>query len=156
MIIWNWITGILIALIIIPLLLSVLSRFQEHENGLEDGKLHTCPNSPNCVQSEESRHSSYAKPLHYTVTHVSAWHSAEKTIQEMGGNIITNEDGYLHAIFASPLFRFIDDMELRQDKANRTIHFRSSSRVGYSDLGANKKRIDKFRQKVNLKSGQNV
>ncbi len=47
---------------------------------------------------------------------------------------------YLHAECKSRIFGFTDDLEvlIMQNK----IYFRSSSRVGYGDLGVNKKRLD--------------
>ena len=45
----------------------------------------------------------------------------------------------------SGLFRFIDDIELRFDDATQRIEVRSGSRVGYSDMGVNRKRIDALR-----------
>ena len=37
------------------------------------------------------------------------------------------------------------DLELRMDKENGLIHVRSGSRVGYSDIGANRRRVEDFR-----------
>ena len=57
--------------------------------------------------------------------------------------IISQEDNYLHATFTSKLFRFVDDVELLLD--GDKVHVRSVSRVGYSDLGANRKRVEAIR-----------
>ncbi len=56
--------------------------------------------------------------------------------------IITATGEYLHAECTSPIFRFVDDVEFLVDPASRTIHFRSASRVGYSDFGVNRKRME--------------
>ncbi|MEZ5467356.1 MAG: DUF1499 domain-containing protein [Lysobacterales bacterium] len=42
--------------------------------------------------------------------------------------------------------RFIDDIELRFDDAAGQIQVRSGSRVGYSDLGVNRKRVEALRK----------
>jgi len=52
---------------------------------------------------------------------------------------------YLHVEFRSTLFRFVDDVEFVIDEPQGLIHIRSASRVGYSDLGANRKRMEKIR-----------
>lgn len=63
--------------------------------------------------------------------------------------VVSRDDGYLHAVFTSRIFRFKDDFEARleagSDPAEAKIHVRSASRVGYSDLGANRRRVDAVR-----------
>lgn len=62
----------------------------------------------------------------------------------MGGQVIREESGYLHAVFRSRVFRFIDDLELRLDREQGAIHLRSAARSGYSDLGVNRKRAEQL------------
>ncbi len=58
--------------------------------------------------------------------------------------IVTASESYLHAEFRSAVFRFVDDVEfLVQD---HVIQVRSASRLGYSDLGVNRKRVEALRQ----------
>lgn len=56
--------------------------------------------------------------------------------------VVSSTDRYLHAEFTSALFRFVDDVEFLIDPDAKQIHFRSASRVGYSDLGANRRRME--------------
>lgn len=56
--------------------------------------------------------------------------------------LVVEQATYLHVTFQSALFGFVDDVEFYFDEANKLIHFRSASRTGYSDLGANRKRMD--------------
>ena len=63
-----------------------------------------------------------------------------------GNHIATQEDDYIHAVFTSRLFRFKDDVEFYIDAAAEQVHFRSGSRVGYSDMGANRKRYLAFKE----------
>jgi len=63
--------------------------------------------------------------------------------------IISSTDNYIHAEFTSLIFRFVDDVEFYFDDQKPVIHVRSASRVGYSDLGANRKRIEALRQRFN-------
>jgi uncharacterized protein (DUF1499 family) len=51
---------------------------------------------------------------------------------------------YLAATFRTPLLGFIDDLEARLDREAGVIQLRSASRVGHSDLGANRKRIERL------------
>ena len=69
----------------------------------------------------------------------------KNSIKEMGGSIQAENDNYLAATFTSSIFRFVDDLEIRFDADRIMIHMRSASRVGYSDRGINKKRIEGFK-----------
>jgi uncharacterized protein (DUF1499 family) len=60
---------------------------------------------------------------------------------------LIEEDGeYLHYEFTS--FRFVDDVEFVFDEGSKTIHFRSASRVGYGDLGVNRRRMENIRSSL--------
>lgn len=59
--------------------------------------------------------------------------------------IVTRQDRYLHATFTSRIFRWVDDVELLVDEDAGVVHFRSASRVGHSDLGVNRKRMETIR-----------
>jgi len=58
---------------------------------------------------------------------------------------VVEEDTYWHIEFRSRVFRFVDDVEFLFDAQTRLIHVRSASRVGRSDLGVNRKRVEKIR-----------
>jgi uncharacterized protein (DUF1499 family) len=55
--------------------------------------------------------------------------------------IIMDEGDYIHAQFTTSLFRFVDDVEFLIDEKEKLIRFRSASRKGYYDFGANRKRM---------------
>ncbi len=62
--------------------------------------------------------------------------------------IITESENYLHVECTSFLFRFVDDLEILLDDQQKLIHFRSASRVGYSDLGVNRQRVELIKEKL--------
>lgn len=66
-------------------------------------------------------------------------------LNEPRTTIVREEAGYLHAEVRSFLFRFVDDVEFLLDEDNRLIHVRSASRTGYSDLGVNRRRVERIR-----------
>ncbi|MDH5182743.1 MAG: DUF1499 domain-containing protein [Gammaproteobacteria bacterium] len=121
--------------------------------GLTNGRLAKCPYTPNCVCSEypnNSRH--YVTPLLFLQDNNSVHYVIIKAvIKEMGGHIVHENDNYLAAIFSSSVFGFVDDVEIRFDPANRIIHMRSASRVGYSDAGVNTKRLQSLKVAYNSK-----
>jgi uncharacterized protein (DUF1499 family) len=75
-----------------------------------------------------------------------AWKRLREAIQTLGGTIEEERDGYLRAIVTSRVFRFVDDLECRMVVAVGVIHVRSASRVGYWDLGVNRKRVEALRE----------
>ncbi len=59
--------------------------------------------------------------------------------------VIEQRPTYLYAEFRSRWFGFVDDVEFLLDAEARLIHVRSASRLGYSDLGVNRARIERLR-----------
>ncbi len=88
----------------------------------------------------------FVEPLRFEDDVATAWERAQRAVIELGGAILRVDNGYLAATFKTPLFRFVDDVELRLDGTNRVIHVRSASRVGRSDLGENRKRVAELRR----------
>lgn len=129
-------------------ILSLLSRGGSPA-GKQDGRLYPCPESPNCVCSEYPHKDAFVEPLHFVGDADTAWARAQKTVLDMGGEISRVDSGYLAATFQTPLFRFVDDVELRLDAPAKAIHIRSASRVGHSDFGTNRKRVESLRNRFN-------
>jgi uncharacterized protein (DUF1499 family) len=117
--------------------------------GVVDGRLHDCPNSPNCVSSQASSPSHQIEPLRWSAEESAeaAWSRLNTLIgQQPRARVVTATDGYLHATFTSLMLRFVDDLECLLDRDAKLIHIRSASRVGYSDLGVNRKRVERLRK----------
>ena len=137
--------SILTLVILITIVLSTVSCSRKPQLGLSHNQLLPCPSTPNCVCSEYPVQSVFAPPLTFTGHPDESWQRARKTITAMGGRIVEDNNYYLHTVFTSRFFRFVDDLELRLVETAGVIHFRSASRFGYSDLGVNRKRIETFR-----------
>lgn len=122
-------------------------------SGLVGGMLSKCSNKPNCVCSEHKDDAShYINPiiLPQNIT-FDAFPLLKSVIRDMGGKVQLKSDNYLAATFTSSLFKFVDDLEIRIDPTKNTIHIRSASRVGYSDMGVNKKRTELLKKLFNIK-----
>ena len=131
--------AVLLVLIIGGLLFLSFQSKSGSAPGLVDGKLSACPPSPNCVSSEAGTPDSHrVEPLP-----LAAWEKLPEAIAEMGGDIIVRDDSYIAAEIRTPLMQFVDDVEFR--KGDAAVHVRSASRVGHSDMGANKKRVEELR-----------
>ena len=116
--------------------------------GVIGGRLSACPESPNCVssQSNDKRHA--IEPLRYEGSAESALQQLIKTVQGMKrARVVTVDGRYVHVEFTSFLFRFVDDAEFLLDEEAKTIRVRSASRIGYSDLGVNRKRVEAIRSR---------
>ncbi len=122
--------------------------------GVQAGKLAACPSSPNCVSSQSLDAEHKIEPLTYNSTTVEAMAQLKKVIEsEERTKILSETPNYLYAEFSSKLMGFVDDVEFYLDEAAKFIHVRSASRLGQSDLGVNRKRIETIRAKFNeLKS----
>ena len=110
-------------------------------------KLSPCPASPNCVSSLSTDRKHSVEPLQYTGSPDEARQKILEILGTMERTNVTRADAdYIHAEFRSRIFKFVDDLELFFPTEGGVIHIRSASRVGYSDLGANRKRVEQIRQ----------
>ncbi len=153
-----FIISILIAVAIVAILLvSAQSSKSGSAVGLVDGVLADCPSKPNCFCSENKNDSEhYVEPINYGDLEFEAVVETLKSIVvECGGEVQKHDNAYLGSTFSSPLLGFVDDVEFRIDRTEKKVHIRSASRVGHSDLGANKKRISTIKKLFQQKSLKN-
>lgn len=146
----------LLSFVVAGIALFVLSMMSKAGNapGLVNNKFIQCPDRKNCVSSEDKKNSShYVEPIKCKTPKVADdLKVLKKVIQNAGGLLQTEKDGYAAFTFTSKVFGFIDDLEIRHDEMNKIIHIRSASRVGYSDRGVNSKRVEIIRKLFNENS----
>jgi uncharacterized protein (DUF1499 family) len=114
--------------------------------GLVEGRLRPCPNKPNCVctQATDERHKIDA--IAFTGTPEEAIERLKSVVKSMPRmKIVTAEGHYMHVECRTLIMRFVDDVEFAVDGENKTIHFRSASRLGYGDWGVNRRRMEAIR-----------
>ena len=130
---------ILVVAVLGGLLVLALISQRGKARGLSNGRLAPVGPRPNVVCSEpDTPPDVQVAPLPATLT------DAKAAVERMGGTVIEETDSYLAATFQTRLFRFTDDLELR-DAGDGTVHVRSSSRVGHSDMGTNRRRVERLR-----------
>jgi uncharacterized protein (DUF1499 family) len=118
--------------------------------GIHSGQLAPCPNSPNCVSSFSQDASHKIEPLTYNSAPTVAMANLKQAIASLDKTkIIDQTDNYLYVEFTSSLIGFVDDVEFLLDQGAKVIHVRSASRLGESDLGVNRKRIETIRTQLN-------
>jgi uncharacterized protein (DUF1499 family) len=115
--------------------------------GVQEGKLADCPSSPNCVSSQSQDADHQIEPLRYEGTTADAIAALKATIESLPRTkIIQVSDNYLYAEFTSALMGFVDDVEFYVNPSKSVIEVRSASRLGESDLGVNRQRIEEIRK----------
>jgi len=119
---------------------------QRPENsGVQNGRLADCPSSPNCVSSQAADKKHSLPPFHYQGEKEAAFKKLKKIITSIKGTAIVAETlDYLHIECRSKVMGFVDDLEFFFPD-EKIIHVRSASRLGYSDFGVNRKRVENLR-----------
>ena len=112
--------------------------------GVREGKLAACPGTPNCVNSQSDDGKSKIEPLPMV-----SIAELKKVVEGMERTtIVESTDNYLYAEFQSKLMGFVDDVEFYVDSAANAVQVRSASRLGQSDAGVNRKRIEEIRSRL--------
>ncbi|MFP6601638.1 MAG: DUF1499 domain-containing protein [Pirellulaceae bacterium] len=119
----------------------------DRKPGNPDSQLAPCPSRPNCVCSQDTsaRHAidpllvpaSLADPFEQLVQLIRSWPRTR---------LVRQTANYLHVEVRTFLFRFVDDVEFYWEPEKSFIHIRSASRLGYSDLGTNRRRLERVRR----------
>jgi len=119
---------------------------QEPDNlGVHEGQLAPCPARPNCVSSDAADAEHLVAAYVLNAAPEPSWATVREIVAAYPRTtIVTVDDTYLHAECRSRLFGFVDDLELHLRPDDAIIAIRSASRVGYSDLGANRARVDEI------------
>lgn len=114
--------------------------------GVGNGDLAPCPDTPNCVSSQATDNEHGVDPLSYTGSVADA---REQLLAVLNGmprsEIVTQTDTYIHAVFRSATMGFPDDTEFVFDTDANVIHVRSAARMGAGDMGVNRNRVQAIR-----------
>lgn len=110
--------------------------------------LAACPDSPNCVNSEAERGDShFVEPIALGKQIEADWKALKAFAADIKRSKVLHEsEDYLHVQVSSFSRLFRDDLELRLLNEQGLVHIRSASRLGYSDFGVNRKRVEALRQ----------
>jgi len=156
--------SLIVGLIIILLLISLTRFFAAKSKpklslGIQsNGELQTCPKSPNCVSSfaDSSDKEHYISPLKVDQESWSKLKTDLKKYFELQPRYSLQKESknYLYYIQKSKMFGFIDDVEILLLPEKGELHFRSSSRLGYDDLGVNRKRIEEVLKEIKLRESK--
>ncbi len=135
-----------VGFVLFRLMIPQLSPMPENLGVTAEGRLADCPDSPNCVSTSATTAEHSITPLTYSEDTAVAQARLVRLIKEMpGATIQTNNPGYIHAVFATPIMGYLDDAEFYFDEATSEIQLRSAARLGQSDMGVNRERMESIR-----------
>jgi len=139
----RWLSPLLLAMLII----TGCSDVSKRSIGITDaGTLTACPDKPNCRCSDAPDDDHTIAALKLSADAQAAWSVLKNYVEAQPRfTVITSDENYLYVEARTRLLRFTDDVEFHLRPDAGEIAMRSASRVGYSDLGANKKRLDAVR-----------
>jgi len=112
--------------------------------GIVADHLGPCPSTPNCVNSADTD-AGHAIDVLVPANTMTITAVAQLLNSQPGTTVITQKQNYLHATIRTRVWGFIDDLEIFQRDSSASLHVRSASRLGVSDLGANRKRVESLR-----------
>ncbi|MDN5882821.1 MAG: DUF1499 domain-containing protein [Nitrosospira sp.] len=148
---------IVVALIVIAGLivgqLGLLKGTPPTDLGVREGRLKPPSNTPNSVSSQASLYPDHPQRAYASIAPLPLKGDADTTLDRIAGiieamdgaKIVKREPGYLYAQFTTRLMKYVDDTEFWFDPAAGVVQVRSSSRLGSSDLGVNRERIEFIR-----------
>ena len=128
----------------VALLVSACAGERPANLGVTNGNLAVCPNSPNCVSSQAVDERHRIEPFATGDNPDAAFARLAEIIRRRpDATVVESTATYLRVELHTTFFT--DDAEFLLDRERRLIQLRSASRVGYSDLGLNRRRIEEVR-----------
>lgn len=133
--------------------LGLLAGTAPTDLGVHHGRLKAPATTPNSVSSQAGlfrghpmQQQATISPLPLRGTPTEAINRLRALVQAMpGAEVVTERADYLYVRFHSHWLGFVDDAEFWADPQARVIQLRSASRLGESDLGVNRARIERIR-----------
>ena len=133
------------------LMIPFLGREKGQREYGQDMKFLPVPESPNCVMSTlDADHEKYISPLDIPESQYDTAIGFIKDIMvtDFGAQVLYENDRYLHTTVQTSLMRYVDDVEFIWDQEKQRLQVRSCSRLGYSDMGANRARVEQIRDRI--------
>ncbi len=130
---------------IVTSILAACAGEKPNNLGVHNGRLTECPGSPNCVSSQAVDEEHRIQVMTFVDRPEAAFARLKQTLGlRKDTTIIEERPGYLRVEFHTLLF--VDDGEFFLDGQQSQIQIRSASRLGYSDLGKNRSRLEEIRR----------
>ncbi|MEO0648959.1 MAG: DUF1499 domain-containing protein [Cyanobacteria bacterium J06650_10] len=135
---------------VLPGLKGAFAGTQPDNIGITDGHLAACPASPNCVVSQGADEEHAIAPIIYSGDRETARASILDILSVVPRTeVVSQADDYILARSESRLMGFVDDTEFYFPKDENVVQVRAAARMGESDLGVNRRRIEQIRLAFN-------
>ncbi len=156
MVIIKWIFIVIVVLVVGGIATGQLGFFKgtpPGDIGARDGRLKAPSNTDNSVSSQAGLYPDHPQRAYATIAPIALSGDGPATLAKIktivqataGAAVVKSEPDYLYAQYTTPLMKYVDDVEFWFDPANSVVQVRSASRIGKSDLGANRKRVEALR-----------
>jgi uncharacterized protein (DUF1499 family) len=139
------------------LLFTQCSGKVPNDLGIRNNQFKECPPTPNCVNSfaDKKDKDHFIEPISYNSSFSDELSRLKKVIlAQPRTKIIEDKGNYIRAEFTTLIMRYVDDVEFSFDDNLKLIQVRSASRLGRSDLGVNRKRIEMIRSELKRSRGE--
>lgn len=110
-----------------------------------DTALPPCPGSPNCISSQ-AVDGHHIEPFRITGDAGRAFQRLRRILSQRSDARITAADDTSFRVEFRTTLGFVDDGLFVLDAANSQIQLRSAARLGYWDLGKNRRRMEEIRK----------
>jgi len=156
----KWFVIIVLVVVILTLIAGQLGWLKGRapdDLGVRDGRLKPPSTTPNSVSSQAALHDpqrymvDYARidPLRFGGDGAAALDKVRRIVAAMpGAQVIESRPDYVYVQFMTRWLKFVDDTEFWLSPAENVIHVRSASRIGRSDLGVNRARVEAIRARL--------
>jgi uncharacterized protein (DUF1499 family) len=121
--------------------------------GVHQGRLKGLSATDNSVSSQADLYPDHPNRKYASIAPLAVRGDGPATIARLisivqsapGAKLVTSAPDYLYAQYTTPLMKYVDDVEFWFDATTNVIEVRSASRLGKSDLGLNRKRVEAIR-----------
>ncbi len=156
MLLLKWIVIVLIVLVLAAIAAGqagLLTGKEPPDLGVREGKLKPLSKTDNCVSSQAGLYPDHPQRRYAEIAPLALRGDGPVTLAKLkavveampGAKVVKSQPDYLYAQFTTKLMKYVDDVEFWYDPAAQVIQVRSASRLGKSDQGANRKRVDAVR-----------
>jgi len=136
--------------------LGMLAGKAPADLGVREGRLKAPSTSPNSVSSQAALWPGHPQLAYASIAPLAVAGAAAAAMAKVrsvvestpGARVVQANGDYLRAEFTTPLMRYTDDVEFWFDSAAGVVQVRSASRLGESDIGANRARVEALRARL--------
>lgn len=155
----KWFLVLILILVILAILAGQLGMFKgvaPNDLGVAEGRLKLPADTPNSVSSQADLYPNHPQHSYARIEPLPSVGDSKSTLERIkaiiesmpGSEVITYQEHYLYVQFTTRVMKFVDDAEFWFDPQSNVVQVRSASRLGKSDLGVNRKRIEWIRRQL--------